>query len=82
MSETEVLAWSVEGTYFEACSCLPICPCRQVGGRDGGYRGYTTKSTPAAGRWRVNIETSDGLLIGRVPPLSLHACCGQAASPL
>src|SRR4051794_41628886 len=28
--------WSVEGTYFEACSCLPICPCRQVGGRDGG----------------------------------------------
>jgi hypothetical protein len=40
---------------------------RIVGGRDGGYRGYTTKSTPAAGRWRVNIETSDGLLIGRVP---------------
>ena len=36
MRETEVLAWSVEGTYFEACSCLPICPCRQVGGRDGG----------------------------------------------
>src|SRR4051794_8098602 len=28
--------WSVEGTYFEACNCLPICPCRQVGGRDGG----------------------------------------------
>ena len=40
---------------------------RIVGGRDGGYRGYTTKSTPATGRWRVNIETSDGLLIGRVP---------------
>lgn len=30
------LPWSVEGTYFEACNCLPICPCRQVGGRDGG----------------------------------------------
>jgi hypothetical protein len=30
------LTWSIEGTYFEACSCLPICPCRQVGGRDGG----------------------------------------------
>ena len=30
------LAWSVGGTYFEACSCLPICPCRQVGGRAGG----------------------------------------------
>ncbi|HTH07682.1 MAG TPA: DUF1326 domain-containing protein, partial [Ilumatobacteraceae bacterium] len=30
------MAWSVAGTYFEACSCLPICPCRQVGGRAGG----------------------------------------------
>jgi hypothetical protein len=36
MRETNALAWAVEGTYFEACSCLPICPCRQVGGRDGG----------------------------------------------
>jgi hypothetical protein len=38
-----------------------------VGGREGGYRGYSIKSTPANGRWRVNIETPDGLLIGRVP---------------
>jgi hypothetical protein len=36
MSGTDALAWSVAGTYFEACSCLPICPCRQVGGRAGG----------------------------------------------
>lgn len=32
----EVPKWSVAGSYFEACSCLPICPCRQIGGRDGG----------------------------------------------
>ena len=37
-----------------------------VGGREGGYRGYSTKSQPANGRWRVDIETPDGLLIGRV----------------
>ena len=36
MSGKKALTWSVEGTYFEACNCLPICPCRQVGGRDGG----------------------------------------------
>jgi hypothetical protein len=36
MSDTETPAWSVQGTYFEACSCLPICPCRQVGGRPRG----------------------------------------------
>jgi hypothetical protein len=38
-----------------------------TGGRDGGYRGYSIKSSPRAGRWRVNITTPDGLLIGRVP---------------
>jgi hypothetical protein len=34
--------WSVEGTYFEACNCLPICPCRQVGGRDGSRSSFGT----------------------------------------
>ena len=38
-----------------------------MGGRPGGYRGYSMKSSPRAGRWRVNIETEDGLLVGRVP---------------
>lgn len=38
-----------------------------VGGREGGYRGYSIKSQPASGRWRVDIETTEGLLIGRVP---------------
>jgi Protein of unknown function (DUF2914) len=37
-----------------------------VGGREGGYRGYSVKSQPANGRWRVDIETPEGLLIGRV----------------
>lgn len=36
MPDSDTLAWAVTGTYFEACSCLPICPCRQIGGRDGG----------------------------------------------
>jgi len=39
---------------------------RITGGRDGGYRGYSIKSTPATGHWRVNIQTGDGRLIGRV----------------
>ena len=37
-----------------------------TGGRDGGYRGFSTKSMPRRGRWRVDIETAEGLLIGRV----------------
>ena len=36
MGDSETPVWSVGGTYFEACNCVPICPCRQVGGKDGG----------------------------------------------
>ncbi|MEK7614184.1 MAG: DUF2914 domain-containing protein [Patescibacteria group bacterium] len=36
-----------------------------VGGRDGGYRGYSQKSNPALGRWRCSVETTGGVLIGR-----------------
>ena len=36
------------------------------GGRDGGYRGYSFKSSPAPGSWRVNVITEYGQLIGRI----------------
>ena len=36
------------------------------GGREGGYRAYTVKSTPQPGNWRVDIESEDGRLIGRI----------------
>ena len=29
-------SWSVAGSYFEACNCDAICPCRSVGGKPGG----------------------------------------------
>ncbi len=35
------------------------------GGREQGYRGYSTKEEIAPGRWRVSVETPDGLKIGR-----------------
>jgi len=28
--------WRVRGSYFEACNCEAICPCRSVGGLPGG----------------------------------------------
>jgi hypothetical protein len=36
------------------------------GGRDAGYRGYSLKTSLFAGKWRVDIETPRGQLIGRV----------------
>jgi hypothetical protein len=29
-------SWTLSGTYLEACNCDAICPCRRVGGRQGG----------------------------------------------
>lgn len=42
-------------------------PYQIVGGRDGGYRGYSTVPLSASGRWRVDVETADGRLIARLP---------------
>ncbi|MFH1178507.1 MAG: DUF2914 domain-containing protein [bacterium] len=38
-----------------------------VGGRDGGYRGYSAMPIIKTGKWRVEIETVDGRLISRLP---------------
>ena len=27
LSEGEVMAWRLDGTYFESCSCDAVCPC-------------------------------------------------------
>ena len=32
--------WRIAGTYLEACNCQPICPCRRIGGRNGGRSTY------------------------------------------
>ncbi len=37
-----------------------------IGGRDGGYRGYSFIKDISAGKWRVNVITQYGQLIGRI----------------
>ena len=44
-----------------------VVPYPIVGGRDGGYRGYSTVRIDKAGEWRVSIETSDGRRIAYLP---------------
>lgn len=37
-----------------------------VGGRDGGFRTYSTRSNLAQGKWRVKIKTERGQTIGHI----------------
>ena len=37
-----------------------------VGGRDGGFRTYSKRPNLGAGRWRVNIKTTEGQTIGHL----------------
>jgi hypothetical protein len=30
------MSWRIRGTYFEACNCDAICPCRRIDGVSGG----------------------------------------------
>lgn len=32
--------WRIRGAYFESCNCEAICPCRRIGGRQGGRSTY------------------------------------------
>lgn len=36
------------------------------GGRNGGFRGYSTKNNVPFGAWRVDVETDRGQVLGRV----------------
>jgi hypothetical protein len=38
-----------------------------VGGRNGGYGGYSDLPISSSGQWRVDVETVDGLIIARLP---------------
>ena len=35
-----LLPWSLSGTYLESCNCEAICPCRRIGGTQGGRSTY------------------------------------------
>jgi hypothetical protein len=33
---SDYLPWELSGTYLESCNCDAICPCRTIGGKQGG----------------------------------------------
>ena len=57
--------------YYRAANSKPFghadrIPLKISGGREGGYRAYSFKQRLDPGDWRVDVETEDGRVIGRV----------------
>lgn len=67
--DTETEAWITTNTER-----FPI-----LGGRDGGYRGYSFKTNISSGKWRVNVITQHGQIIGRISFMVVDA---PAMAPL
>ncbi len=36
------MAWELRGSFYEACNCEAVCPCRRHGNRAGGQSTYDT----------------------------------------
>ena len=54
-------AWHVSGSYFEACNCDAICPCRSVGTQKGGRS--THGICQFALSWLVKEGEADGVIL-------------------
>jgi hypothetical protein len=52
----ETNSWQTMDTFR-----LPV-----LGGRDGGFRTFSQKNGLSSGKWRVNVETLSGQVIGRL----------------
>ena len=65
LSTTIIHVWQRYDSYdgWETEHKLPF---QIIGGRSDGFRGYSMVSSIAAGKWRVNVETATGQVLGRV----------------
>lgn len=52
------MAWEVSGSYYEACNCEAVCPCRRHGDRQGGRSTYETCDFVLS--WQIEEGHVDG----------------------
>lgn len=62
-SDLVIMRWYHHREEWVQSDAIPISI---VGGRDAGFRGHGFKSNWQPGRWKVEVETTDGREIGRI----------------
>jgi hypothetical protein len=74
------MAWRLRGTYLEACNCEAICPCRRIGGRQGGRSTYGI--CEGALSWAIEDGHADGVdLAGLGVVLAVRYSDDEPGSP-
>jgi hypothetical protein len=72
--------WRIRGSYFEACNCDAICPCRRVDGAAGGRSTHGVCMGVLS--WLVETGDAGGVdLAGQPVALSLSYSDDEPGSP-
>lgn len=66
LSTTIVHRWERQNPLTKEWTTQSVVSFPIEGGRERGYRGYSVKTNLTPGKWRVNVETARGQLIGRL----------------
>jgi hypothetical protein len=74
------MSWRIRGSYFEACNCDPICPCRRVDGVMGGPS--THGICMGVLSWLIEDGVVDGVDVAGLPvALALQYSDDEPRSP-
>jgi hypothetical protein len=73
-------SWSIRGSYFEACNCDAICPCRRIDGVHGGRSTHGVCMGVLS--WLIEEGEADGVALSGLPvALALRYDDDEAGSP-
>ena len=64
------MAWVISGTYFEACNCDPVGPCRRIDGVAGGRSTHGVCMGVLS--WLIEQGDVDGTDVSGVPVALAH----------
>ena len=74
------MSWRIRGTYFEACNCDPICPCRRIDGVPGGRSTHGVCLGVLS--WLIEEGHADGTDLAGLPvALALRYSDDETGSP-
>ena len=74
------VSWRIAGSYFEACNCEAICPCRRIDGVPGGRS--THGICMGVLSWLIQTGHVDGVdLSGLAVAIALRYSDDEVGSP-